>query len=201
MIIDDSVFYDRVAERLMRYSRIDTQSRSFTGTWPTTARQHDLAKVLAQEMESLQLKDVYYDRKHCVVYATLPANTDHRSQIVGFIAHIDTAPDAPGACKPWLLKNYDGSDIVLNKEKNIIMKAADYQNLQNYIGQDLILTDGTTLLGGDDKASIAAIMTMLEYYKEHPEARHCEVRVAFTPDEEVSGLARDLDLSRFGAKR
>ena len=200
MIIDNTMFYDKVAERLMRYARIDTQSQSFTGTWPTTSKQHDLARVLAEEMEKLQLSDVYYDLQHCVVYGTLPTNLDHESQAVGFIAHIDTAPDAPGDCKPWLLKNYDGGDIVLNKEKNIVMKAADYQNLQNYIGQDLILTDGTTLLGGDDKASIAAIMTMLEYYQQHPEVKHCEVRVAFTPDEEVSGLARDLDLERFGAR-
>ncbi|MCR5067872.1 MAG: peptidase T [Erysipelotrichaceae bacterium] len=201
MIIDNREFYDSVIERMMRYARIDTQSQPFSGTWPTTAKQHDLAKVLAEEMQQLNVSDVYYDREHCVVYGTLPSNLTEERPAVGFLAHLDTAPDAPGAnCHPWLLKNYDGKDIVLNEEKSIVMKTADYHNLNNYIDQDLILTDGTTLLGGDDKAAIAAIMTMLEYYKNHPETEHCEVRVAFTPDEEVAGNARDLDLKRFGAK-
>ncbi|MBQ6655465.1 MAG: peptidase T [Erysipelotrichaceae bacterium] len=201
MIIDNREFYDSVAERLMRYARIDTQSQPFAGSWPTTAKQRDLAKVLYDEMIEIGVSDVFYDYDHCVVYGKLPSNLNEERDAVGFLAHLDTAPDAPGKdCRPWLLKNYDGKDIVLNKEKSIVMKASDYANLRNYVGQDLILTDGTTLLGGDDKAAIAVIMTMLEYYQKHPEIRHCEVDVAFTPDEEVAGNARDLDLGRFGPK-
>ena len=114
---------------------------------------------------------------------------------------MDTAPDASGEnVKPWVLENYDGSDIVLNKEKNIVMKVSQYPNLKNYIGQDLVLTDGTTLLGGDDKASLAAIMTMAEYLLAHPEIKHGQIDLGFTPDEEVGGLARNLDLDRFGSK-
>ena len=113
---------------------------------------------------------------------------------------MDTAPDAPGEnVRPWVLKGYDGGDILLNEEKNIVMRAADYPNLKMYVGCDLVLTDGTTLLGGDDKASIAAIMTLAEYLASHPEIPHAPLRIAFTPDEEVGGLARDLDLERFGA--
>ena len=199
MKIDLNSFYQPVAERLMRYARINTQSQNFTGRWPTTSCQHDLARLLKDELLSLNLQDVYYDEEHCLVYGKLRSNLSHGCQPVGFIAHMDTAPDAPGGCKPWLLKNYDGSDILLNKERNIVMKAADYPNLQNYLGQDLILTDGTTLLGGDDKASIAAIMTMLEYFKDHPDVPHGDICIAFTPDEEVGGLARDLDFERFGS--
>lgn len=111
---------------------------------------------------------------------------------------MDTAPDASGKdVKPWVLENYDGNDIVLNKEKDIVMSPSVFPNLKQYIGQDLILTDGTTLLGGDDKASIAAVMTLLEYLVKHPEIKHNFISVAFTPDEEVSGLAKDLDLERF----
>ena len=112
---------------------------------------------------------------------------------------MDTAPDAPGAnCQPWVLTDYDGGDILLNGEKGIVMSPKEFPNLKNYIGQDLILTDGTTLLGGDDKAAIAAVMTMAEHLLAHPELPHGPIALAFTPDEEVGGLARDLDLERFG---
>ena len=156
--------------------------------------------MLYQELQDIGVKDTYYDKEHCVVYAWLQANTEE-GMPVGFVAHMDTAPDASGEnVKPWVFEDYDGSDIVLNKEKNIVMKVSDYPNLKNYIHQDLVLTDGTTLLGGDDKASIAAIMTMIEYLVNHPERKHNLLAFAFTPDEEVGGLARDLDLNRFQAK-
>ncbi len=191
----------KVRDRLIRYARINTRSSPAAGRWPTTSCQLDLARVLADELRSLGLPEVFLDEKACVVYAGLPASPGEEGRkSVGLIAHMDTAPDASGEnVRPWVLENYDGGDIVLNRELGIVMSPADYPNLLRYIGQDLVLTDGTTLLGGDDKASIAAIMTALEYWIAHPDRKHAPVRVAFTPDEEVGGLARDLDLARFGA--
>ena len=192
----------KVRERLIRYARVDTQSRHFEGSWPTTRTQFDLARMLRDELEDMGADDVWLDEEACVVYALLPSTRpDGGGLPFGLIAHMDTAPDAPGSgVNPWVLEHYDGGDIVLNPEKHIVMRADEYPNLAQYIGQDLVLTDGTTLLGGDDKASIAAIMTMAEYDLTHPEALHGPIALAFTPDEEVGGLARDLDLARFGAK-
>ena len=191
-------FYEGVKERMIRYAMVDTQSSNDLDTVPTTMKQFDLARMLYEELKQIGADDVWLDEKACIVYAKIKANAPGRP--LGLIAHMDTAPDAPGSnVRPWVLYNYDGGDIILNKEKNIVMKAADYENLAQYTGQDLILTDGTTLLGGDDKASIAAIMTMAEYLCAHPEIRHSLVSIAFTPDEEVGGLARDLDLERFEA--
>ena len=196
-----SEFYEQVKERLIRYAKIDTQSANGTDAVPTTAKQFDLARVLYEEMKQIGVSDVWLDEEKCVVYGILEDNTGtDNARPVGFVAHMDTAPDASGTdVKPWVLENYDGNDILLNREKNIVMKVSDFQNLKMYIGQDLILTDGTTLLGGDDKASIASIMTMAEYYVRHPEVKHGKISLAFTPDEEVAGLARDLDLVRFGS--
>ena len=194
-------FYDKVKERLIRYAKINTQSGHFRGTWPTTGRQRDLAGELCRELLAIGASDVFYDRENCVVYAQIPSNLPYAAESLGFIAHMDTAPDASGEnVRPWVLTDYDGGDILLNKEKNIVMRRADYPNLGLYVGQDLILTDGTTLLGGDDKASIAAIMTMAEHLISHPEIPHGPVSLAFTPDEEVGGLAHTLDLDRFGSK-
>lgn len=193
-------FYSSVVERLMRYSRIDSQSQFYKGKWPTSDKEYDLARELVQEMQELGISNVWLDEKNCVVYGKIPASPECKDvNAVGFIAHMDTSPEAEGACKPWLLKAYQGGDIVLNKEKNIVMKASVYPNLKQYIGQDLVMTDGTTLLGGDDKASISSIMTMAEYYCKHPEEPHGTICLAFTPDEEVNGLAKDLNLERFGA--
>ncbi len=193
-------FHESVKERLIKYAKIDTQSDLHSSTTPTTPGQFDLAKILYEELGTIGVTDRYYDEEKCVVYGKLAANTD-TGMPVGFVAHIDTAPDASGKdVKPWVFENYDGSDITLNKEKNIVMKVEDFPNLKNYIGQDLVLTDGTTLLGGDDKASIATIMTTIEYLVAHPEIKHGMLSFAFTPDEEVGGLAKDLDLDRFEAK-
>ena len=190
-------FYNQVKERLLRYAKINTQSSLYSSFTPSTKCQHDLAKELYNELNKIGVKDTYYDKENCVVYAFLKANAD-KAKDVGFIAHLDTAPDASGEnVKPWVLENYDGKDILLNREKNIIMSPNDFPNLNNYIGQDLILTDGTTLLGGDDKASIASIMTLIEYLINNPQIKHSNLSFAFTPDEEVGGLAKNLDLKRF----
>lgn len=200
--MDHKEIYEQVKERFIRYARIDTQSQPYSGHWPTTDKQRNLAHVLRDELISIGVSDVYMDEDKCVVYGKIPGNQPRNKVIpIGFIAHIDTAPDASGTdVKPWVLEKYDGGDIVLNKEKDIVMKASDYTNLSMYIGQDLILTDGTTLLGGDDKASIAAIMSFAQYLVNNSGAPHGDICLAFTPDEEVGGLARDLDLDRFGAK-
>lgn len=190
-------FYEQVKQRLIQYAKINTESTFHSSTTPTTMHQHDLAKILYEELQTIGVDSTYYDTENCVVYGFLEANTDS-GKAIGFVTHMDTAPDASGEnVKPWVLENYDGSDILLNKDKNIVMKVKDFPNLKNYVGQDLILTDGTTLLGGDDKASIAAVMTLLEHLVKHPEIKHNLIAVGFTPDEEVGGLARNLDLERF----
>lgn len=190
-------FYQKVKERLICYARINTESNPHSTSVPTTSCQHDLAKVIYEELQRIGATDVYYDKDTSVVYGSLEASIE-TGRAIGFVTHMDTAPDASGKdVKPWVLENYDGNDIVLNAEKNIIMSPSVFPNLKQYIGQDLILTDGTTLLGGDDKASIAVVMTLLEYLVKHPEIKHNFISVAFTPDEEVSGLAKDLDLERF----
>ncbi len=198
----DREIYQQTAERLMRYARVDTQSQPYSGKWPTTDKQRDLAILLRDELAAIGVPYVRFDEENCVLYAAIPSNLSQgEGTAVAFITHMDTAPDASGTdVKPWILENYDGGDIVLNREKGIVMKAADYANLRQYIGQDLILTDGTTLLGGDDKASIAAVMTLAAWYSAHPEEPHAAIDLVFTPDEEVGGLAKDVDLSTLTAK-
>ncbi len=198
----DREIYQQTAERLMRYARVDTQSQPYSGKWPTTDKQRDLAILLQDELAAIGVPYVRFDEENCVLYAAIPSNlSPGEGTAVAFITHMDTAPDASGTdVKPWILENYDGGDIVLNREKGIVMKAADYANLRQYIGQDLILTDGTTLLGGDDKASIAAVMTLAAWYSAHPEEPHAAIDLVFTPDEEVGGLAKDVDLSTLTAK-
>ncbi|MGI6108077.1 MAG: peptidase T [Lachnospiraceae bacterium] len=192
---------EAVVQRFLKYVQINTESANGTGRVPSTERQFDLARVLEKELKEIGAKDAWLDEKACVVYGVIPSNLDEgQGRTVGYIAHMDTAPDAPGGpVHPWILRNYDGGDIVLNRERGIVMRAADYPGLQDYIGNDLVLTDGTTLLGGDDKAAIAAIMTMADYCASHPEYRHGKICIAFTPDEEVGGLAKNLDLRRFGS--
>lgn len=193
------VFYDKVTERFIRYARINTQSANGVADTPTTRRQFELAEMLARELTEIGVPDVYLDRDHCVVYGTIPSNAGCGVP-VGYIAHMDTATEAPGGpVKPFVVENYDGGDILLNEEKDIWMRRADFPSLGMYVGEDLICTDGTTLLGGDDKASIASIMTMAEHCISHPELLHGTIAIAFTPDEEVGGLAKDLDLSRFSS--
>ncbi len=192
---------EKVTERMMRYAKVHTTSDPESAVYPTAMRQKTLAEMLVQELNAIGANDVYLDESAIVVYAKIPANSSKADvPSVGFIAHLDTSPEASGEnVRPWILKRYDGGDIVLNEAKNIVMRAADFPDLARYRGQELILTDGTTLLGADDKAGIAEIMTLAEYLLAHPELPHGTVCLAFTPDEEVGGLARDLDLARFGA--
>ena len=198
--MERTIFYEQVRDRLIRYARVDTQSARVSDTVPTTKKQFDLAYMLRDELVGIGAADVWLDEEKCVVYGRVPATVEG-GKAFGLVTHMDTAPDAPGAgCKPWVLEEYDGGDILLNEEKGIVMSPREFPNLKNYVGQDLILTDGTTLLGGDDKAAIAAVMTMAEHLLQHPELPHGPIALAFTPDEEVGGLARDLDLERFGAK-
>ena len=198
--MERTIFYEQVRDRLIRYARVDTQSARVSDTVPTTKKQFDLAYMLRDELVGIGAADVWLDEEKCVVYGRVPATVEG-GKAFGLVTHMDTAPDAPGAgCKPWVLEEYDGGDILLNEEKGIVMSPREFPNLKNYVGQDLILTDGTTLLGGDDKAAIAAVMTMAEHLLKHPELPHGESALAFTPDEEVGGLAKDLDLARFGAQ-
>ncbi len=192
-------FHRQTEERLLRYAAVTTQSKHGDGHWPTTDCQRDLAKLLYDELHALGIR-AKYDEERCVVYGWLPAANLAEDRPIALIAHLDTAPDVKGSeVKPWVLRAYPGGDIVLNEAEGIVMAAADYPNLEQYVGQDLVLTDGTTLLGGDDKAAIAALMTLAEYYMDHPELPHRTICLAFTPDEEVGGLARDLDLDQLGA--
>ena len=194
--------FAEVRDRLIRYAEIGTQSQPNTGRRPSTACQHMLAELLFGELLQLGCREVFYDRDNCVVYGKIPPNlpAGAEDRPFGLVTHMDTAPDVCGdGVKPWVLENYEGGDILLNAEKGIVMRRQDYPNLARYVGQTLVLTDGTTLLGGDDKAAIAAVMTFAEYCQKTPDFLHGTVCLAFTPDEEVGGLAQDLDLERFGA--
>ena len=195
-------FYDKVKERFLRYVKVNTESKANTGLTPSTDCQFDLAYMLRDELINIGASDVYIDEKNCVVYGNIEATSKETIEAIGFIAHMDTAPDVTGKdVKPFVYENYQGGDIVLNKEKDIVMEAAKYPNLMKYIGQDIVFTDGTTLLGGDDKAAVASLMTMAEYLISNPQIEHGPIRLSFTPDEEVGGLAKDLDLKRFGADK
>ena len=193
--------YDSVKERFLSYVVVDTASMYNPTTTPSTMRQFDLARILERELREIGVSDVWLDEVNCVVYGRIPSNIEKKVTSVGFIAHMDTSPDVESAhVKPWVYENYQGEDIVLNKDKNIVMEVKAYPNLKNYIGQDIVFTDGTTLLGGDDKAAIASLMVTAEYLINHPDIKHGEIEIAFTPDEEVGGLAKDLDLEKFGAE-
>ena len=191
----------KVIEKFLNYVKIDTRSDENSTACPTTAKQHNLAKLLVKELEEMGAEDITYDTEHCYVYASIPASEgcDGRP-VLGFIAHMDTAPAVTGEnVKPRIIENYDGKDIVLNEEKNIVMKVSDFPELVEYTGKRLIVTDGTTLLGADDKAGIAEIMTMAEQLLSHKEIPHGKIRIGFTPDEEVGAGADHFDVKLFGA--
>ncbi|MBC2576867.1 peptidase T [Peptostreptococcus canis] len=190
---------EKVLSRFLNYVSIDTQSDPNSETCPSTEKQFDLAKVLVKELEELGLVDISLDER-CYLMAKLPANTEGISPI-GFIAHMDTSPDISGKdVKPRIIENYDGKDIVLNKEKGIVTSVADYPEIERFKGQTLIVTDGNTLLGADDKAGIAEILTGIEYLINHPEIKHGDIMVGFTPDEEIGRGADFFDVEKFGAK-
>jgi tripeptide aminopeptidase len=189
-----------VFERFLKYIKIDTQSDDGSETYPSTKKQFDLAKILEKELQDIGLKDVSLD-EHCYLMATLPANTTKKIPVIGFIAHMDTSPDMSGAnINPQILQNYDGKDIVLNKAKNIILNIKEFPELLEYKGQTLITTDGNTLLGADDKAGIAEIITAVKYLVDHPEIKHGTIKIGFTPDEEIGRGVDKFDVKKFDAE-
>lgn len=190
-----------VLERFLKYVQIDTQSDETTGTSPSTAKQHNLARLLKQELEEIGAEDIRYDEEHCYVYTTISASEGcENAPVIGFIAHMDTAPSMSGRdVKPRIVEKYDGNDIVLNNAPEIILKTTDFPEILKYMGQDLVVTDGTTLLGADDKAGIAEIMTMAEYLLSHPECMHGKIRIGFTPDEEIGCGPDYFDVKLFDA--
>jgi len=188
-----------VIDRFIRYIKIDTQSVRKSDTFPSTEKQRNLAKLLVQELRDLGLKDAGMD-KYGYVTATLPSNVDWDVPVVGFLAHMDTSPDLSGEnINPQFIENYDGGMVVLNAEKNILMDPEEFPDLKKYIGKTLITTDGTTLLGADDKAGVAEIMTAIQTLIEHPEIQHGTIRIGFTPDEEVGTGVDHFDVEKFGA--
>ncbi len=189
-----------IIDRFITYVNIDTQSDPDNPEFPSTEKQWDLANILIKELEDIGMQEVTID-DNAYVMATLPSNVNHKVPTIGFIAHFDTSPDYSGAnVKAQIYKNYNGEDIVLNEKENIILSPDYFDDLLLYKGQTLITTDGTTLLGADDKAGIAEIMTAMQYLIKHPEIKHGKIRVGFTPDEEVGKGAHKFDVEKFGAE-
>ncbi|MFM1878456.1 MAG: hypothetical protein RLZZ241_1322 [Bacteroidota bacterium] len=190
---------DNLLDRFLRYVRIDTQSDPESSNTPSTAKQWHLAQLLEAELKALGLTDVYLDEK-AYLRATLPSNTDQKVPVIGFIAHIDTSPDFSGSgVNPSIITNYNGDAIILNEDLKVVLSPKEFPELLEYRGQTLIVTDGTTLLGADDKAGIAEILTAVEYLIQHPEIPHGTVKIGFTPDEEIGRGAHHFDVAGFGA--
>lgn len=186
-------------DRFIAYTSIDTESQHEAESYPSTAKQLDLARLLFQELQDLGMSEVEMDQ-YGYVTATLPSNIEKPCPTVGFIAHMDTSPDASGEnVKARLIEKYDGEDILLNEAENIILSPKVFPSLLKYKGEDLVVTDGTTLLGADDKAGIAAIMDAMRHLIEHPEIKHGKIKVGFTPDEEVGAGVDFFDVPKFGA--
>ncbi len=190
-----------VVDRFLQYVKFDTQSDELTNMTPSTPGQMVFAEFLKGGMEKLGLKDISLDENGYLM-GTLPGNiTDRKVPVVGFIAHLDTSPDMSGHnVSPRIVKNYDGEDITLNADKGIVLSPSQFPELLDYKGQDLIVTDGNTLLGADDKAGIAEIMSAVDYMIAHPEIKHGDIRIAFNPDEEIGQGAHKFDVERFGAE-
>ena len=190
---------EKLIERFIKYVKIDSQSDPSSTTTPSTEKQWKIAKVLVDDLKKIGMEDVEID-ENAYVYATLPSNIDKNVPTIGFIAHYDTAPDYNGAdVNPQFTENYNGGDIVLNKEKNMVLSPSYFPELKNYIGQTLIHTDGNSLLGADDKAGVAEIIDAMDYLIKHPEIKHGKIRVAFNPDEEIGLGAHKFDVEKFGA--
>ena len=192
---------ENITERFIRYAKVETTSNPENeNSCPSSENQWDIAKMLFQELKDLGFEDVSID-EHAYVMATLPANTEGNIPTIGFIAHFDTAPDFTAKnVNPQVHENYDGGDIVLNKEQNIVLSPNDFEILKNYKGNTLITTDGTTLLGADDKSGVTEIIAAMEYLMEHPEIKHGKIRIAFNPDEEIGKGAHLFDVEKFGAQ-
>mgnify|MGYP002855219419 CR=1 FL=1 len=192
-----------VIEKFLRYVKVDTQSDDTTGTSPSTMKQHDLAKLLYRELCDMGAADVYYDEEHCYVYGCIPSNITDKKDIpaIGFVSHMDTSDEVSGKdVDPRIVENYDGEDIVLNQGLNVVLSPTDFPELKNHIGEDLIVTDGTTLLGADDKAGVAEIMTMAQTLLSDDSIKHGDIKICFTPDEEIGEGTAYFDLDRFGAR-
>ncbi|KGO85260.1 peptidase T [Flavobacterium rivuli WB 3.3-2 = DSM 21788] len=188
-----------IIDRFISYVTVDTESDANSDTTPSTAKQWDLAHKLVAELKAIGLTEVTID-DNAYIMATVPSNVDHDVPVIGFISHFDTSPDFSGAnVKPQIVSNYDGGDIILNAEQNIVLSPDYFKDLLQYKGQTLITTDGTTLLGADDKAGITEIVTAAEYLMQHPEIKHGKIRIGFTPDEEIGRGAHKFDVAAFGA--
>lgn len=189
-----------VIERFLKYVTFDTQSDESTGVTPSTEKQMIFANYLKKELEEIGLEEITLD-ENGYLFATLPSNLEHDVPTIGFISHMDTSPDMSGAnVKPRIVENYDGSDIVLCSTDNIVLSPSQFPELLDHKGEDLIVTDGHTLLGADDKAGIAEIVSAMVYLKEHPEIKHGRIRIGFNPDEEIGLGAHKFDVEAFGAK-
>lgn len=187
-----------LVERFLKYVSFDTQSNEETGVTPSTPGQMVFAQYLKTELEELGLEEITLD-EHGYLFATLPANTDKELPVIGFIAHVDTSPDMSGKdVSPRIVEKYDGSDIVLCAEENVVLSPKQFPELLNHKGEDLIVTNGKTLLGADDKAGIAEIISAVTYLKEHPEIKHGKIRIGFNPDEEIGEGAHKFDVQKFG---
>jgi len=187
----------KLITRFAKYTSFPTTSNEASETYPSTKEQLVFGNFLVEELKRLGLQEVEKDQFGYVT-ATLPANCEEKSPVIGFIAHFDTAPDMPGIFSPNIIENYDGKDIILDKETNTLLSVTDFPELKNYVGQTLLTTDGKTLLGADDKAGIAEIICALEYLLQHPEIKHGKIRVAFTPDEEIGKGVIHFDVAKFG---
>ena len=188
-----------IIDRFISYVTVDTESDPKSETTPSTEKQWDLAHALAKELISIGMKDVTIDN-NAYIMATLPSNVDYKVPTIGFISHFDTSPDFTGAnVKPQIVEDYNGKDIVLNAEKDIVLSPDYFEDLLLYKGQTLITTDGTTLLGADDKAGICEIVSAMEYLIQNPEIKHGPIRIGFTPDEEIGRGAHKFDVEKFGA--
>ncbi len=189
-----------IVDRFIKYARIDTQSDENSTQTPSTQKQFNLAKEVEREALEMGLVDVSLDN-NCYLMATLPANITKKVPVIGFVSHFDTSPDMSGAnVNPRIVKNYDGNDIILNESDNIILSPVDFPELLDHKGEDIIVTDGNTLLGADDKAGIAEIMHAMQYLIDHPEIEHGKIRIGFTPDEEIGRGADKFDVAKFGAE-
>lgn len=187
-------------ERFLKYVSIHTTSDENTGLVPSTPQQMEFAKILAEELKAMGMQDVSLDKKGYLM-ATLPSNIDKDVPTVGFISHLDTSPDMSGKnVKPRIVENYDGNDIVLNEKENIVLSPKQFPELTMYRGQSLVVTNGLTLLGADDKAGIAEIMTAMDYFIKNPDVKHGKVRIAFNPDEEIGLGAHHFDVEKFGCQ-
>lgn len=190
---------EKLLDKFLRYVAVETTSDENSETQPSSQKEFDLLRMLQKELQDMGIKADLDEYGY--VMATIPANSDKEIPAIGFIAHVDTSPDASGKdIKPQIIENYQGGDILLNAEKDIVLRVSEFTEMQQYIGKTMITTDGTTLLGADDKGGVAAIMCAAEYIMEHPEFKHGEIKIGFTPDEEIGRGVAKFDVKKFGAR-